>query len=328
MAEKIDFGIPANLDQADSIFMLGSYATLTVDGDCPGINWYRPTNPPTTNIYAALYRYSDQALMGSVGPIAPGSLAAGYNDILFASTVPVVATEAYVPAILTDRYAFTSPGLWPYSSTHITAPATIPVTGNINGRLVGTSAGTPVFPANVHAGQANFFVGMLFNPASAVVSTRTTILLGGLTKRIRRAAHTLVFRAPLANASSQTQVKYRFGGLERKWRFTMLMERVNVTSLARVQTVVRADADGLPYDPRNASVEFAFLTTALANPAGGDWKTGSWDVTRIGEYVAQINVGPGGAATLTVGEYYVWIRLNDSVAGEIPVEPIAKLIVS
>jgi hypothetical protein len=108
----------------------------------------------------------------------------------------------------------------------------------------------------------------------------------------------------------------------------MITERISSLTLEQVQAAVQADSNGLPYVPTSAAVAFAFLESRLADPVSGDWKTGSWDVTRIGTYVAQCKVGPGGAATLAVGEYYVWLRITDTTAGETPIEPIGKLIVS
>ena len=107
----------------------------------------------------------------------------------------------------------------------------------------------------------------------------------------------------------------------------MFTERVDSTSLARVQAGVEADADGLPYDPTDATVQFAFLSSSLDKPEAGDWKAGTWDVTRIGTYVAEVLVGTGGAVALTAGVYYVWIKITDATAGETPAEQIAKLIV-
>lgn len=107
----------------------------------------------------------------------------------------------------------------------------------------------------------------------------------------------------------------------------MLTDRIDSTSLERVQAGVEADADGLPYDPTAATVVFAFMSTALAKPQAGDWKTGNWDVTRIGSYVAQCNVGDGGAVELQPGNYYAWIRITDAAAGETPIEQLGKLIV-
>lgn len=108
----------------------------------------------------------------------------------------------------------------------------------------------------------------------------------------------------------------------------MITERISVISLERVQAIISADSGGLPYNPTAATVEFAFLESARANPASGDWKTGSWDTTRIGTYAAQCKVGSGGAVSLAIGEYYVWIRITDAASGETPIIPIAKLVVS
>lgn len=107
----------------------------------------------------------------------------------------------------------------------------------------------------------------------------------------------------------------------------MFTERVEAMSTARIDVGVTADSQGLPYDPTSATVQFACLSSQLAKPAPGDWVAGSWDVTRIGSYVAQLNVGPDGVVTLAAGTYYVWIKITDPVAGEIPIEQIAKLIV-
>lgn len=107
----------------------------------------------------------------------------------------------------------------------------------------------------------------------------------------------------------------------------MLTERINSLTLERVQAGVEADADGLPYDPTDATVAFAFLTDALTKPDVSDWENGTWDVTRIGSYVAQILVGDGGAVELQAGNYYAWIRITDATAGETPIDQLGKLIV-
>ena len=121
---------------------------------------------------------------------------------------------------------------------------------------------------------------------------------------------------------------YRFTGPVNKWRFSMTTERISVLNKSQIQVAVEADHSGLPYNPTAATVEFAFLEPALAVPVGGDWKAGTWDVTKIGTYVAQCNVGPGGAFVPAIGEYYTWIRVTDAAAGETPVECVGKLIVS
>jgi hypothetical protein len=125
-----------------------------------------------------------------------------------------------------------------------------------------------------------------------------------------------------------TPVRYQFSSFTRKWRLTMFTERIDSTSTERVQVGVEADAEGLPYDPTGATVQFAFLVSSLDKPEVGDWKAGSWDVTRIGSYVAQCNVGADGVVELAPGVYYTWMKITDSAAGEIPAEQLAKLVVT
>jgi len=108
----------------------------------------------------------------------------------------------------------------------------------------------------------------------------------------------------------------------------MITERISSLSLEQVQAAVQADSNGLPYNPTGATVEFAFIENKLVNPSSPDWKTGTWDVSRIGSYVAQCKVGPSGSANPGIGEYYVWLRITDATAVETPIGPIGKLIVS
>lgn len=125
-----------------------------------------------------------------------------------------------------------------------------------------------------------------------------------------------------------TPVRYRFSSFSRKWRITMFTERIDSLSLERVQAGVEADADGLPYDPTGATLSWAFLADSLSKPTAPDWKAGTWDVTRIGAYVAECLVGTGGVIALAAGNWYVWIKIIDASAGETPAEQIAKLVVT
>ena len=120
-------------------------------------------------------------------------------------------------------------------------------------------------------------------------------------------------------------VNYRAGPPRRKWVITLLTERVVLGSTGKVRCDVAADSQGLPYDPRSATVEFAGMST-YDKPSSGDWKTGSWDVTVIGQYTAEINPGPGGL-DLAVGEYYLWLRITDPFADETVIDPPGVLIV-
>lgn len=64
-------------------------------------------------------------------------------------------------------------------------------------------------------------------------------------------------------------------------------------------------------NPSADPVSFAFMKTT-AVPQVSDWKTGSWvQQTVSGQWKAEIEVGPLGAITLAIGEYYVWIKIVD-----------------
>lgn len=55
------------------------------------------------------------------------------------------------------------------------------------------------------------------------------------------------------------------------------------------------------------------------NPAPGDWHTATWD-----NNTARLKVGPeGGALTLAVGGYWVWISFT--VGGETPVRRSGRI---
>lgn len=128
-----------------------------------------------------------------------------------------------------------------------------------------------------------------------------------------------------APSASYDEVVFRIGSLAAKWGFEMLTLRVSALSKARVEIAVSADKDGLPYNPTSAVAEMAFMTTSLAEPQPGDWKACNWDVTRIGTYVMQCLVGPGGTVSLGRGGYYVWARLTDSASNETPVKQVARM---
>jgi len=105
----------------------------------------------------------------------------------------------------------------------------------------------------------------------------------------------------------------------------MRTERVSVLSDEPVEFTVGADVNGLPYDPRSATVEVAAMTT-FDDPGPGDWKPGTWDVSTIGTYTASVNPGPSGMA-LARGTYYVWLRITDPFLGVTPVRAPGQLIV-
>jgi hypothetical protein len=266
------------------------------------------------------YRASGSILMAQKD--FNGGLGSGNVQVDFDTPFAVAPGVEYRYGVRTNRYTATLP------------PPAVPASAfpYSNGLALSASGGSfdlapsgVLFPSTLSG--ALYFVSPVIdiNPTN-----RVSILVNGLRRlgaRVKPLRPVIVHNKPQAVAA-QEPVRYRFSSFTRKWRITMFTERVDSTSLARVQAGVEADANGLPYDPTATTVQFAFLTSRLDKPDPGDWKTGSWDVTRIGTYVAQCNVGTGGAVALSPGNYYTWIKITDPVAGEIPIEQIARLIVT
>lgn len=316
---KAAFGTPAILNQSDGgvAYVLAVRAASSAAGICEGVEWYAPTDGPSITCTATLHRVSDQVLLASQD-FTP--LAAGWVPI----SLPTTAIEpgvSYAFGVRTNRYTASTtgtvpPSAFPYSNgLHLSAsggsfdlaPSGVVFPGTLSTTLFFVS---PVIDINTTS-KVNIFVSGLRR-------------LGALAKKPKPI---LIRNTPLPVAA-QRDVRYRFSSFGRKWRINMFTDRVDSTSTARVQATVEADADGLPYDPTAATVDWAFLTSTLEKPQAGDWKTGNWDVTRIGSYVAQCNVGPAGVVELQPGNYYAWIRITDPAAGENPVDQLGKLIVT
>lgn len=159
MTEFFDFGTPADLDEADGtqIHMLGVDWFSSAPGVSTGGRWYRPTNNPTNTLTMCMFNLDTQALLASKTFTAPSS---GYLDVLFDTPVAVTANQHYIQAVLTNRYVFTSPGGWPFTTTSLTAP------NLFNARLALNTGGSLTFPAAIHGGGANFFVSPLFTLTS------------------------------------------------------------------------------------------------------------------------------------------------------------------
>ena len=95
--------------------------------------------------------------------------------------------------------------------------------------------------------------------------------------------------------------------------------QISSQSLEYVRLHVTATTGGQPLDPTALTIEMAFPAPGIA-PAGGDWKTATWDYDTIGStirYLAQCLVGPGGTVTLPVGAYDAYIRATS--LPEVPV---------
>lgn len=92
-------------------------------------------------------------------------------------------------------------------------------------------------------------------------------------------------------------------------------------SLQHVIIPVKATAlDGTSKNPTADPVAMAFMPQATQVPQSTDWQTATW-VTRSGNilypYAATCLVGPGGAITLAIATYILYVKITDSP--EIPV---------
>lgn len=112
-----------------------------------------------------------------------------------------------------------------------------------------------------------------------------------------------------------------------KWRVELVasQERFQTLSTEPVVATVRSYSGGQPTDPTSGTVQMAFLASMLAEPATGDWKTASWDTNEIGGYVAQCEIGPAGAVTLTAGTWWVWAKIV--LAGSTVVRQLGSIVV-
>ena len=84
---------------------------------------------------------------------------------------------------------------------------------------------------------------------------------------------------------------------------------------------------GVYVNPTADVVQMAFVTTGV--PAGGDWKSASWETDATTEpdtYTVRCLVGgtgTGATAELAAGSYTIWLKITDSP--EVPVQPVGRL---
>lgn len=97
------------------------------------------------------------------------------------------------------------------------------------------------------------------------------------------------------------------------------MLQIDSSGSPLVQVPVRLTTASGPGDPSGDTVEMAFLT-GTGKPAAGDWHTAGWVSTAVGGWKAQIQLGSGGAVTLTPGYYYWWVRVTD------PLETVVECV--
>lgn len=87
---------------------------------------------------------------------------------------------------------------------------------------------------------------------------------------------------------------------------------------------------GVTANPTSDVVQFAFMPTQTQKPQNTDWVNGSWDdysaVDVIFPWRAKCLVGPGGAITLGIGTYIIWLKIFDNP--EIPADIVGQLEIS
>jgi hypothetical protein len=87
---------------------------------------------------------------------------------------------------------------------------------------------------------------------------------------------------------------------------------------------------GIQVSPAADPVQFAFMPTPTQKPQNSDWVSGSWDnysaVDVIYPWRAKCLVGPGGAVTLGIGTYIIWLKITDNP--EIPADIVGQLQIS
>jgi hypothetical protein len=103
------------------------------------------------------------------------------------------------------------------------------------------------------------------------------------------------------------------------WTIVIAQSEIYATSLANVPVNITPP---LLVNPTLYEVQFAFLATdpPEPQPTGGQWVSGAWNNDYTAPpYQAQCLVGPGGAKQLTEGTWNVWVQINSTGTGEIPV---------
>ena|SRR5215472_12622407 len=95
------------------------------------------------------------------------------------------------------------------------------------------------------------------------------------------------------------------------------------TSLEEVPVAVTAP---IGINPTSDTVQMAFLSQPPpVQPGVSDWKVATWQSLST-PYIALCLVGPGGATTLTQGQWFTWIKITASP--EVPVKYAGILQVS
>ncbi len=178
--EILNFGAATTTNQCDgagpTVYMLGCEFESSVAGSITGNSWFAPTGGVSITCIMKLYRVSDMAEMATSAGFT--ATAGADNQISFTVPFTPVAGVRYVSAVLTNCYQFKNPGGFPYTTAHLTAPAT-GTGGALNGRFVITTAGNPVFPTTVSA--VNFMISPIMDFTDTPASGDIDAVLPGFT---------------------------------------------------------------------------------------------------------------------------------------------------
>lgn len=90
--------------------------------------------------------------------------------------------------------------------------------------------------------------------------------------------------------------------------------RISALDLQYIPAEIIVCDNGLVPNLSSDTVQMAFPVAEVA-PAGGDWKTASWETDATAtptRYLARCLVGPSGTVTLAAGVYDVWVKITHS----------------
>lgn len=111
-----------------------------------------------------------------------------------------------------------------------------------------------------------------------------------------------------------------------KWEVGLVNQaRFSALSTEPVVVTVWAFQSGAPLDPTSGTVQLAFLATALDQPADADWHAAAWDTNEIGQYMAECQIGSGGALALAAGTWWVWIQVT--LSPSVVVRQVGSIVV-
>lgn len=91
------------------------------------------------------------------------------------------------------------------------------------------------------------------------------------------------------------------------------MLELSTASTEYLRVPISAREAGAPVDPTADTVNLAFTTGGT--PGEDDWRAGSWETdptTDPDTHYARCLIGPAGTGTLAVGQWTIWVRIDDN----------------